>query len=57
MDEDFFHRDRILLIDMGAEGIQHANISDLFTILFYIWFSQRREQIFSSLLLTGKRPV
>ena len=43
----FFHRDRILLID--AEGIEHANSSDLFTILFYIWFSQRPEQIFSSL--------
>ena len=43
----FFHRDRILLID--AEGIDHATISDLFTMLFIMWFSRRPEQRFSSM--------
>lgn len=45
----FFRCDRILLIDMGAEGIQHARISDLFTILLYLWVSQTSEQTFDSL--------
>lgn len=45
----FFHQEHLLVIDMGNEGINHATISDLFTILFYVWFSQRPEQIFSSL--------
>ena len=45
----FFDRDRLLLIDMGWEGINHAAISDLFTIVFYIWFSQKSERRFSSL--------
>ncbi len=35
----FFHQDR-LLIDMGSEGINHATVSDLFTALFFIWFSR-----------------
>ncbi|MGK7872921.1 MAG: Uma2 family endonuclease [Xenococcaceae cyanobacterium] len=38
-----------LWFDMGAEGINHASISDLFTMLFFIWSTQRPEQIFSSL--------
>ena len=45
----FFDSDRLLLIEMGWEGINHAAISDLFTIIFYIWFSQMSEQRFSSL--------
>ncbi|MGK7899969.1 MAG: Uma2 family endonuclease [Hormoscilla sp.] len=45
----FFHRDRILLIDMNEEGIENAIVGDLFTMLFYIWISQKPEQIFSSL--------
>ncbi len=45
----FFHRGNLLAIDMGWEGIDRATISDLFTMLFYIWFAQRPEQIFSSL--------
>ncbi len=44
----YFHCDR-LLVDMGSEGINHATVSDLFTVLFFIWFSQRPEQIYSSL--------
>jgi Uma2 family endonuclease len=45
----FFHQGYLLVIDMGGEGINHATISDLFTILFFIWFSQKPEQVFSSL--------
>ncbi len=44
----FFHRDQ-LLIDMGSEGINHASVSDLFTMLFAFWFSQRPEQTAASL--------
>lgn len=45
----FFHRGYLLVIDMGGEGINHAIVSDLFTMLFFIWFSQKPEQVFSSL--------
>lgn len=45
----FFDQGYLLVIDMGGEGINHATISDLFTMLFFIWFSQKPEQIFSSL--------
>ncbi|MBD1806395.1 Uma2 family endonuclease [Microcoleus sp. FACHB-SPT15] len=45
----FFHQGYLLVIDMGGEGINHATISDLFTMLFFIWFNQKPEQIFSSL--------
>lgn len=45
----FFHHEYLLVLDMGGEGINHAVISDLFTMLFFIWFSQKPEQIFSSL--------
>ena len=45
----FFHRGYLLVIDMGGEGINHATVSDLFTMLFFIWFSQKPEQVFSSL--------
>ena len=38
-----------LWVDLGAEGINHASISDLFTMLFFIWYTQRPEQVFSSL--------
>jgi len=48
-----------LWVDMGAEGINHASISDLFTMLFFIWSTQRPEQIFSSLgrCLLEKSPL
>ena len=29
-----------LLIEMGAEGINHAVVSNLFPILFFLWFSR-----------------
>lgn len=45
----FFHQGHLLVIDMGGEGINHATVSDLFTMLFFIWFSQKPEQVFSSL--------
>jgi Uma2 family endonuclease len=44
----FFDND-YLFIDMGKEGVNHATICDLFTMLFFIWFSQNPEQTFSSL--------
>jgi Uma2 family endonuclease len=44
----FFNHGYLLVIDMGKEGIDHAAISDLFTMLIYIWFSQNPGQIFSS---------
>ena len=45
----FFYEGYLLAIDMGWEGIDHATISDLFTMIFGFWFAQRPEQIFSSL--------
>jgi len=48
-----------LWVDMGAEGINHASISDLFTMLFFIWSTHRPEQVFSSLgrCLLEKSPL
>lgn len=43
----FFYR-HFLLIDMGAEGINHSTVSDLFTVLLFIWFSQFPEQTAAS---------
>jgi Uma2 family endonuclease len=34
---------------MGAEGISHATVSDLFTIFFGFWAMQHPDQTFSSL--------
>ena len=45
----FFNRGYLLVIDMGWEGIDHATFSDLFTMLFFIWFNHKPELIFSSL--------
>jgi len=45
----FYNCDRLLVIDMGKEGINHASINNLFTMLFYIWFCQAPELIYSSL--------
>jgi Uma2 family endonuclease len=38
-----------LLIDMGNEGINHANIDNLFAMLFFIWFSRFSEMTASVL--------
>lgn len=44
----FFNQDQ-LLIDMGSEGINHARVSELFTMLFFIWFSRFAEHTADSL--------
>jgi Uma2 family endonuclease len=44
-----FFNGNYLLVDMGSEGINHARVSDLFTLLFYIWFSRFAEQTADSL--------
>ena len=44
-----FFNGNSLLVDMGSEGINHARVSDLFTLLFYIWFSQFAVQTAESL--------
>lgn len=44
-----FYQEGYLLIEMGAEGINHASMSDLFTMLFALvenslaalWFNQQ----------------
>lgn len=43
----YFYQDRLLVDDM-SEGLNHAGICDLFTMLFFVWFSQTPEQVFSS---------
>lgn len=43
----YFHENQ-LWIQMGKEGINHASISDLFTMLLFIWFSQHSEQILNT---------
>jgi Uma2 family endonuclease len=45
----FFNCDPLLVIDMGKEGINHASINNLFTMLFAFWFSQTPGLIFNSL--------
>jgi Uma2 family endonuclease len=44
-----FFNGNSLLVDMGSEGINHARVSDLFTLLFYIWFSRFVAQTAESL--------
>jgi Uma2 family endonuclease len=44
-----FFNGNSLLVDMGSEGINHARVSDLFTLLFYIWFTQFARQTAESL--------
>lgn len=44
----FFNQTK-LLVEMGTEGISHATICDLFTLVFGFWFSQNPEQVFTSL--------
>lgn len=48
----FFHQGH-LLIAMGSEGISHASVSDLFPILFFLWFgkTQRRFKSYGRCLL------
>jgi Uma2 family endonuclease len=44
-----FFNDNYLLVDMGNEGINHARVSDLFTLLFGFWFSYFTDKIADSL--------
>lgn len=37
-----------LWVDMGREGINHASVSDLFTMLFGFWASQHPEKRYNS---------
>ena len=45
----FFHQGYLLIIEMGWEGIDHATICDLFTIILGFWFGLYSEQTASSL--------
>ncbi|MCL1468789.1 Uma2 family endonuclease [Argonema galeatum] len=45
----FFHINRLLVINMGWEGINHATINELFTLIFGFWFLNKPEQIYSLL--------
>jgi len=44
-----FFNDNYLFVDMGSEGINHASITRLFTMLFFIWFARFPEQTASDL--------
>jgi Uma2 family endonuclease len=44
-----FFNGNYLLVDIGSEGINHARVSDLFTLLFGFWFSQFIAQTAESL--------
>ncbi len=55
----FFFQDRLLITDMGSEGIDHSSIRDLFTLIFGFWFNQNPEPIISSFCgcLLEKSPL
>jgi Uma2 family endonuclease len=44
-----FFYEGYLWIDMGNEGSQHARFNDLFTIIFFVWFTTKIGQTFDSL--------
>lgn len=43
-----FFNQGYLLVEMG-EGISHASLNSLMGIIFFIWFSQKSQQLFHSL--------
>ena len=45
----FFHQNYLLITEMGWEGINHAAICDLFTIILGFWFTLHSDQVASSL--------
>lgn len=45
----FFNGNYLFVDDMSGEGINHASINNLFTMLFFIWFSRQVAQTASSL--------
>ena len=44
-----FFNGKYLFVDMGSEGINHARVCDLFTLLFGFWFNSQLEQTADSL--------
>ncbi|MBD1930409.1 MULTISPECIES: Uma2 family endonuclease [Cyanophyceae] len=44
-----FFNQGYLFVQMGNEGINHAAVNELFTMLFFIWFVAKPGQIFHSL--------
>lgn len=44
-----FFNQGYLFVDMGSEGINHARFRELFTMLFFIWFSRKPGQTFDCL--------
>lgn len=45
----FFDRGSLLIHEMPGEGINHPTIARLIAMLFFIWFSQHLDQVFSDL--------
>lgn len=45
----FFHQGSLLVVEMGWEGIDHATICDLLTMMLGFWFGAHPEQTASSL--------
>ena len=54
-----FFNEGWLWVDMRAEMINHASISELFTMLFYVWATQHPDQVLTSLgrCLLEKSPI
>jgi Uma2 family endonuclease len=48
-DRIFFDRNWLLVLRMSTEGITHALICDLLTMIFGFWLTQQPEQTFTSL--------
>lgn len=48
-----------LWVEMGAEGVNHASVSDLFTMFFFVWSTLHPEQTWTSLgrCLLEKAPL
>lgn len=44
-----FFYEGYIWVDMGNEGPQHARFNDLFTIIFFVWFTTKVGQTFDSL--------
>lgn len=55
----FFHAGRLKVNAMGWEGIGHAEVRDLFTMLLAFWFTRHPEQVAQSLggCLIERRPL
>lgn len=51
LDKDvrLFFNQGYLWVDMGNEGINHARFNDLFTLVFFVWFSRKKGLLVDSL--------